>query len=80
VTSVSEVIMISANPKIANTAAFFRFLLGLVSHAFCEGGSGEEIITRRSCVEKINHLRDSWLVSRNDFARFSTRQGLWLPL
>jgi len=29
-------------------------------------------------IENINH--DSWLVSRNDSTRFSTRQGLLFPL
>jgi len=50
----------------ANTAAFFCSLLGLVSHSFLEGQSGEEISTRWHCVEKINHLHDSLLVLRND--------------
>jgi len=48
----------------ANTAAFFCSLLGLVSHCFWEGDSGEEISTRQRCVKKINHSRDYWLVLR----------------
>jgi len=39
----------------ANTAAFFCSPLGLVSHSFWEGDSGEEISTRWSCVGKINY-------------------------
>jgi len=31
-----------------------------------KANSGEEISTRWRCFEKINHLRDSWLVLRND--------------
>jgi len=47
VTSVSEVIMICLQLILfANTAAFFSFLLGLVSHSFWGGDSGEEIRTR----------------------------------
>jgi len=65
VTSVSEVIFLQLI-LFANTAAFFRSLLGLVSHSFREGDSGEEISTQWRCFEKINHLRDSWLVLRND--------------
>jgi len=34
----------------ANTAAFFYSLLGLVSHCFWEGDSGEEVSTRWRCV------------------------------
>ena len=49
----------------ANTAAFFYSLLGLVSHSFWGGDSGEEITRRWRCVEKINHSRDSWLVLRS---------------
>ena len=60
VASVSEVIVIFL-PLIlfANTAAFFYSLLGLVSHCFWEGNSGEEISTQWRCVENINHSRDS---------------------
>jgi len=50
----------------ANTAAFFCSLLGFVSHSFREGDRSKEISTGWHCVEEINHLRDSWLVSRND--------------
>jgi len=46
-------------------------LLGLVSHCFWEGNSGEEISTRWRCVEKINHSRDSWLILRSLQAGFS---------
>jgi len=63
VTSVSEVIAIFLQLILfANAAAFFYSLLGLVSHCFWESDTGEEISTRWRCVEKINHLRDSWLV------------------
>ena len=63
VTSVSEVIVIFLQLIVfANTAAFFYSLLGLASHCFWEGDSGEEISTRWRCVEKINHSRDSWLL------------------
>jgi len=51
---------------LANTAAFGYYLLGLVSHSFWEGESGEEISARWRCFEKINHLHDSWFVWRND--------------
>ena len=70
----------SANSTRASTAAFFCSLVGLISHAFWGGDSGEEISTRWNCVEKINHLRDSWLFLGNDFTRFNTRRGLWYPL
>jgi len=68
VTSVSEVIVIFLQHILfANTAAFFCSLLGLVSHSFWEGDSGDDITSRGwYCVEKINHSRDSWLVLRND--------------
>jgi len=49
----------------ANTAAFFCSQVGLVSHFFWKGDSSEEISTWWRRVEKINHLRDSWPVSRN---------------
>jgi len=63
VTSVSEVIVIFLQLILfANTAAFFYSLLGLVSHSFWGGDSGEEIRTWWRCVEKSNHSRDSWLV------------------
>ena len=53
VTSVNEVIVIFLQRILfANTAAFFYFLLGLVSHCFWEGDCGEEISTRWRCVEK----------------------------
>jgi len=55
----------------ANTAAFFCSLLGLVSHSFWEGDSGEEISTRWRCVKKINHSRDYWQVSRSLQAGYS---------
>jgi len=46
VTSVSEVIVIFLQLILfANTVAFFYSLLGIVSHSFCEGDSGEEINT-----------------------------------
>jgi len=65
VTSVSEVIVIFLQLiLLANTAAFFSSLLGLVSHSFWEGDSSEQISTRCCCVEKINHSRDSSLVLR----------------
>jgi len=67
VTSMSEVTVTFLQLIIlANTAAFFCSLLGLVSHCFSEGDSGEENSTRQHCFEKINHLRDSWLAVRND--------------
>jgi len=63
VTSVSEMIVIFLQLILfAHTAAFFYSLLGLVSHCFWEGDSGEEISTRWRCVKQINHSRDSWLV------------------
>jgi len=66
VTSVSEVIAIFLQLiPFANTAAFCCSLLGLVPHSFREGNSDMEISTRWLYFEKINHLRDSWLV-RND--------------
>jgi len=61
---VSEVIVIFLQLILfTNTAAFFYSLLGLVSHCFWEGDSGEKISTRWRCVEKTNHSRDSWLVA-----------------
>jgi len=51
---------------LANTAAFFCSLLGLVSNSFLEVDSGSEISTPWHCVEEINHLRNSWLVLRNN--------------
>ena len=72
VTSVSEVIVIFLKLILfANTATFFYSLLGLVSHCFWEGNSGEEISTRWRCVEKINHSHDPWLVLRSLQAGFS---------
>jgi len=72
VTSVSEVIVIFLQLILfANTAAFFYSLLGLVSHCFWEGDSGEEISTQWRFVEKINHSRDSWLVLKSLQADFS---------
>jgi len=63
---VSEVIVIFLQLILfANTAAFFYSPLGIVSHCFWEGDSGEEISTRWCCVEKINHSRDFWLVWRS---------------
>jgi len=55
----------------ANTAGFFYPLLGLVSHCSWDGESGEQISTRWRCIEKINHSRDSWLVSSSLQAGFS---------
>ena len=52
VTSVSEVIFLRII-LLANTAAFFCSLLGLVSHSFWEDDSGEEISTRWRCFGKI---------------------------
>jgi len=70
VPSVSEVIVIFLQLILfANIAAFFCSLLGLVSHTFSEGNSREEVSTRWHCVEKINHLRDSSLVLRNNGPR-----------
>jgi len=67
VTSVSEVIVILLQLiTFVNTAAFFCSLLGLVSHSYWEGDSGKKISTWWLCFEKINHLRDSWLVLGND--------------
>ena len=46
VTSVSEVIVVLLQLILfANTAAFFCFLPGLVSHSFWEGDSSKEIST-----------------------------------
>jgi len=60
---VSEVVVIFLQLILfANTTAFSYSLLGLVSHCYWEGDSGEEISTRWRSVEKINHSRDSWLV------------------
>jgi len=67
VTSVSEVVVTFLQLILfANTAAFFCSLLGLASHSFWEGDSGEEISTPWRCFEEISHSRDSWLSSRND--------------
>ena len=67
VTNVSEVIVIFLQLILfANTAPIYCSLLGLVSHTFSEGDSGEEISTQWHCVEMINHLRDSSLVLIND--------------
>jgi len=67
VTSVSEMIVTILQPILfANTATLFCSLLGLVSHSFREGDSGEEIRARLHCFEEINHSRESWLVWRND--------------
>ena len=75
VTSVSEVIVIFLQLTLfANTAAFFYCLLGLISHSSWEGDSCEKISTRRRCVEKINHSRDSWHVLRSLQAGFSCLQ------
>jgi len=50
--SVSEVIVIFIQMILfANTAAFCCPLLGLVSHSFWEGDSGEAISTRWHCFE-----------------------------
>ena len=69
VASVSEVIVIFLQLfLLANIAAFFCSLLGLVSYSFWEGDSGDEMSTRWRCFETINHLRDAWLVLRNDGA------------
>jgi len=46
----------------ANTDAFFRPLLELVSCSFWEGDSGEEISMLWRCFENTNHLCDSWLI------------------
>jgi len=65
VASVSEGIVIFLQLILfPNTAALFCSLFELVSHSFWEGDTGEEISTRWHCFEKINHLRDSWLVWR----------------
>jgi len=54
VTSVSEMIVIFLQLILfANTAAFFYSLLGLISHSFWGGDSGEKISTRWRCVENI---------------------------
>jgi len=75
-TSVSEVVVIFLQLiLLANTAAFFYSLLGLLSHCFWEGDSGEEISTRWRCFEKINRSRDSWLVLRSLQAVFSHLQS-----
>ena len=67
VISVSKVIVIFLQPILfENTATLCCSLLGLVSHCFWEGNSGEEFSTRWHCFEEINHSRDSWLVLRND--------------
>jgi len=70
-TSVSEVIVLFLQLVLfANADAFFFSLLGLVSHCFREGDSGEEISTRWRCVEKINNSRNSWIVLRSLQAGF----------
>jgi len=51
---------------LANTAAFFFSILGLVSHSFWEGDNRKEISTPWYCVQEINHLGDCGLVLRND--------------
>ena len=67
VTSAVEVIMTILQVAIfANTAEFFCYLRELASHSVWDGDSGEEISIRWRCFKKINHLRDFWLVSRND--------------
>jgi len=72
VTSFSEVIVsFLLLILFANTAAFFYSLLGLVSHCFLEGDSGEEISTRWLCLKETNHSRDAWLVLRSLQAGFS---------
>jgi len=72
VTSVSEVIVIFLQLILfANTVVFFYSLLELVSHYVWEGDSGEEISTWWHCVEKIDHLSDSWLILRSLQAGFS---------
>jgi len=76
VTSVGEVIAIFHQLILfANTATLFYSLLGLVSHYFWEGGSGEQISTRWRCIEKINHSRVSWLALRSLQAGFSYLYG-----
>jgi len=66
VTSASEVIVIFPQLTLfANIAAFFSSLLGLVSHYFWEGNSGEENSTQWRCIETSNHSCDSWLVLRS---------------
>ena len=70
----------SVNSIIANTSAFFYSLLGLVSRDVWEGESRAEITTGWSCVWNVNHFRDFLTFLRNDFARFTTRRGLWFLL
>ena len=72
VTSAGEVIVIFLQLILfANAATFFHSLLGLVSHSFGKGHSGEEISTRSRCVKKINHSSVSWLALRSLQAGFS---------
>jgi len=57
VTSVSEVIVIFFQLILfANTAAFFFSLVGLVSHSFWQGDSGEEISTQWLCLKENQSL------------------------
>jgi len=53
-TAVEAIVIFLHLILLANTAAFFGFLLGLVSHSFW-GDSSMEISTRWSCVKKISH-------------------------
>ena len=77
ITFVSEVILIFLQLILfANTAAFFFSLLGLVSHAFGEGDSGEEIGTRWLVLKEINHSGDSWLVLRSLQAGFPAQSAI----
>jgi len=67
VASVREAIVIFLQLiPFANTDAFGCYLLQLDPHCFWEGDNGNEISTLWHYVEEINHLRDSWLVLRND--------------
>jgi len=69
VTSVSEVIVIFFQLiLLANTAAFFCSLLGLVSHSFRECDSGEKISTGWLRLEKINYLHDSYSLFQDTMA------------
>ena len=47
-----------------NIDAFFSSLLGLVSHSFGEGDSGEEISTRWLCLKEINHYKPAFHIYR----------------
>jgi len=67
VTSVSEVIVTFLQLILsASTGSFFCSLVGLVSHSLRQGDSHKEINTQWRYFEKIDHLRNSWLLLKNN--------------